>query len=47
MNLKWYDNQENLWYIMKTLVNFVFEFSNIGIYHSDLKSANVVVILNS
>ena len=45
MNIKWDGkNEGSLWYIMKFLIEFVLKMDEYGVYHSDIKNANIVVI---
>ena len=45
MNIKWYGyNEGSLWYIMKFLIEFVLKMDQYGVYHSDIKNANIVII---
>lgn len=46
-NIKWLGiNENNLWYILQFLIEFVMKFSEYDVYHSDLKNRNIVVIFD-
>lgn len=47
MDINWYgENESSLWYIMKTLVEFIMKLDEYNIYHSDIKNQNIVVVVD-
>ena len=47
MQIKWYGaNEGSLWYMLKVLTEFVLKIAEYDMYHSDLKNANIVVIMD-
>ena len=43
----WFNCEMNVWYLLKTLVNFVILMNDYQIYHSDLKRENIVITYNN